>query len=154
MNCAPCSAQLSSAQLNSCSFPVLEEVEKCKIQKMKGLLWNAVFWTGHGYHSHELTITHVTYTRPVQGQASQSSSMDGEVLSSPHPGVSLFLVIHWSPGYEDRGSRSTWRALYGLWVRQKQLSGEELQCSSPTLFQSEGRYKRMVIVARTSPNLH
>jgi hypothetical protein len=37
------------------------------------VLCYVVSWTGHGHHTHELTVTMVTYMSPIQDQANKLS---------------------------------------------------------------------------------
>lgn len=62
-----------------------KQAEKFKSQRGGGVLWNTVFQTWHGNHTHQLKVAVFACAQPTQEQANLNVSMEWGGVLKPHP---------------------------------------------------------------------
>lgn len=77
-----------------------------------GELGGADFQTQHGCSTHQLTEAGVSGTRPVQDQANQNSSVDGQGF----PGPWAYWRTHWQPSAAEEGYMAPGRLFTRQWL--------------------------------------
>jgi hypothetical protein len=70
--------------------------QECQMKTLRtnecGGVWNAVFWTWHGYCNYELTVTVVTFTRPKKKSSQPIPSTNGLHDSRPDHVLRQWIV--------------------------------------------------------------